>query len=104
MRWQCRSGSVGEDGGVDDDASDELPELLDQVCRRYGLKGSPTAKRLAGGYANDVFRLDCGGDAPVVLHIKHPPSNAESMDWEHHQVRALSIDLPEALAPRPALD
>jgi Ser/Thr protein kinase RdoA (MazF antagonist) len=89
---------------VDDDALAEFPDLLSEVCRRYGLGGSPTARRLTGGYANDVFRVDCAGEAPVVLHIKHPPSSAESMDWEHRQVRALSIDLPEALPPRPALD
>src|SRR4051812_2808448 len=81
-RWRCRRGLVGEDGGVDDDALDELPGLLGEVCRRYGLNGSPPAPRLTGGYANDVFRLDCPGDAPVVLHIKPPPSSAESMDWE----------------------
>jgi Ser/Thr protein kinase RdoA (MazF antagonist) len=104
MRWRGRRGLVGEDGGVDDDALAEFPDLLGEVCRRYGLSGSPTARRSTGGYANDVFRADCVGDAPVVLHIKHPPSSAESMDWEHRQVRALSIYLPEALPPRPALD
>jgi Ser/Thr protein kinase RdoA (MazF antagonist) len=76
---------------------------LGELCRRYGLGGSPTVRRLTGGYANDLFRVDCVGEAPVVLHIKNPPSSAESMDWEHRQVRALSIDLPEALPPRPAL-
>jgi hypothetical protein len=76
---------------VDDDAFAEFPDLLGEVCRRYGLGGSPTARRLTGGYANDVIRVDCVGEAPVVLHIKHPPSSAESVDWEHRQVRALSI-------------
>jgi hypothetical protein len=84
---------VGEDGGVDDEALDGLPDLLGEVCRRYGLRGFPTAKRLTGGYANDVFRVDCAGDAPVVLHIKHPPSSADSVNWEHRQVRAVSIKL-----------
>jgi Ser/Thr protein kinase RdoA (MazF antagonist) len=104
LNGASRGGLMGEDGGVDDDALEELPDLLVEVSRRYGLEGPPTVKRLTGGYANDVFRLDYAGDAPVVLHIKHPPSSAESMDWEHRQVGAVSSDLPEALAPRPALD
>ena len=39
-----------------------------------------------------------------MLHIKYPPSNAESMDWEHRQVRVVNSDVPVVLAPRPALD
>jgi len=98
------SGFVGEDGGVDDDSLHEFPDLLGEIRRRYGLGRHSTVKRLAGGYANDVFRVDFAAHAPVVLHIKHPPSSAESIDWEHRQVRAVSVDLPEALSPRPALD
>jgi len=89
---------------VDDGALNELPDLLGEVCRRYGLNPSVTAKRLTGGYADDVFRVDCVGEAPVVLHVKQPPSSAESINWEHRQVRAVSIEIPEALPPRQALD
>jgi len=82
---------------VDDEAPDELSDLLREVCQRYGLSTSSTAHRLTDGYANDVFRVDCAGDAPVVLHFKHPPSRGESLDWEHSLVRAVSLELPEAL-------
>jgi Ser/Thr protein kinase RdoA (MazF antagonist) len=85
-------------------ADKDLPGLLDEVCRRYGLAGHPTSRRLTGGYANDVFRVDHDGGAPVVLHVKHPPSSAASMDWEHRQLLELSADLPEALPPQAALD
>ncbi|WP_270889540.1 phosphotransferase enzyme family protein [Pedococcus sp. 5OH_020] len=87
-----------------DDVLADFPYLWDAVCQRYGLRGRSTATRLTGGYANDVLRVDQDGHAPVVLHIKRPPSSAASMDWEHRLVRAVSTELPEALAPRPALD
>jgi Ser/Thr protein kinase RdoA (MazF antagonist) len=93
-----------EDDGVEDDGVGVFSDLLAEVCRRYGLAGRPSAQRLTGGYANDVFKLDGFGDAPVVLHMKYPPSNAESMDWEHRQVRAVNSDVPEILTPLPALD
>ena len=50
--------------------TDALSEdLLAEVRRRYGLNGRVAARRLTGGFANDVFRLD-GDGAPTVLHVK----------------------------------
>ena len=49
---------------------------------RSGLGLTITSRRLTGGYANDVFRLDAVGP-PSVLHVKHPPIDGDSLDWEH---------------------
>jgi hypothetical protein len=48
-----------------------LPAPSSQV--RYGIGSPITARRLTGGYANDVLRLDADGP-PTVLHLKHPRS------------------------------
>jgi Ser/Thr protein kinase RdoA (MazF antagonist) len=73
------------------------------VGERYGLGQPITARRLTGGYANDVFKLDAAGP-PSVLHLKHPPVDRDSLDWEHQLLARLSSHLPEALAPMPATD
>jgi Ser/Thr protein kinase RdoA (MazF antagonist) len=73
------------------------------VAERYGISHPITARRLTGGYANDVFRLD-GIGLPTVLHVKHPPSNRDSVDWEHRLLAQLSVHIREALAPLPAID
>jgi Ser/Thr protein kinase RdoA (MazF antagonist) len=78
-------------------------ELLAEVAKRYELSHPITARRLTGGYANDVFRLD-GVGPPTVLHVKHPPADGDSVDWEHWLLAQLSVHLPEALAPVPAID
>jgi hypothetical protein len=58
-------------------ALDQPPEeLLAEVTERYGTSYSITARRLTGGYANDVFRLD-GAGPPTVLHVKHPPADGD---------------------------
>jgi Ser/Thr protein kinase RdoA (MazF antagonist) len=83
---------------------DSAPEeLLREVVERYALSYPSGARRLTGGYANDVFRLE-GVDSPTVLHVKHPPADADSMDWEHRLLTQLSVHLPEALPPVPAID
>jgi Ser/Thr protein kinase RdoA (MazF antagonist) len=89
---------------VDDDAFAEFPDLLGEVCRRYGLGGSPTARRLTGGYANDVIRVDCVGEAPVVLHIKAPAEQRRERGLGAPSGTGAEHRLPEALPPRPALD
>jgi Ser/Thr protein kinase RdoA (MazF antagonist) len=78
-------------------------ELLAEVAERYAMSSPITARRLTGGYANDVFRLE-GVGRPTVLHIKHPPADGGSVDWEHRLLARLSVHLPEALAPLPAVD
>lgn len=89
MRWSAAD-SPGE-------------ELLRAVAGRYGMGYPVTARRLTGGYANDVFRLD-GAGPPTVLHVKHPPADGQSVDWEHRLLAEVSVHLPEALPPVPALD
>jgi Ser/Thr protein kinase RdoA (MazF antagonist) len=83
----------------------EVPdgELLTAVADRYGLRVPVTGRRLTGGYANDVFRIDFVGGSAVV-HVKHPPVDAASIAWEHEVVTALADWLPPALPPLPALD
>jgi hypothetical protein len=54
------------------DVSEEISKLISEIGERYGMVSPITARRLTGGYANDVFRLDADGP-PTVLHLKHPP-------------------------------
>ena len=79
------------------DVSEEISELISEVGERYGIGSLITARRLTGGYANDVFRLDADGP-PTVLHLKHPPVDADSLNWEHRLLAQLNKHLPEALA------
>jgi hypothetical protein len=83
--------------------SEEISELISEISERYGIGSPITARRLTGGYANDVFRLD-GDGPPTVLHLKHPPVGADSLNWEHRLLAQLNKHLPEALAPVQALD
>jgi Ser/Thr protein kinase RdoA (MazF antagonist) len=83
--------------------SEEISELISEIGERYGMGSPITAGRLTGGYANDVFRLDADGP-PTVLHLNHPPVDADSLNWEHRLLAQLNSHLPEALAPVPALD
>jgi Ser/Thr protein kinase RdoA (MazF antagonist) len=84
------------------DAARPPSSLLRVVQQRYGLDGSITARRLTGGYANDVFLLE--GSPPVVLHIKHPPADVDSLAWEHRLLRHLAELLPEVPPPLTARD
>jgi Ser/Thr protein kinase RdoA (MazF antagonist) len=85
------------------DVSEEISELISEIGERYGMGSLITARRFSGGYANDVFRLDADRP-PTVLHLKHPPVDADSLNWEHRLLAQLNSHLPEALAPVPALD
>jgi Ser/Thr protein kinase RdoA (MazF antagonist) len=77
--------------------------LLRAVEERYGLDGRITSRRLSGGYANDVYLLE-GCARPLVLHVKYPPVDLDSVAWEHRLLATLCSPLPEALPPLPALD
>jgi Ser/Thr protein kinase RdoA (MazF antagonist) len=77
-------------------------DLLRAVQQRYGLDGLIGARRLTGGYANDVFLLEA--DPPIVLHVKPPPADAESLAWEHRLLRHLAELLQEVPAPLTARD
>ena len=81
-----------------------LPDgLLDELERRYALDELGPAERLAGGYANDVFRLRSAA-GPVVLRVKHPPVDPASIRWEHDLLTLLAARVPEVPAPLPARD
>ncbi|HJV14885.1 MAG TPA: phosphotransferase, partial [Propionibacteriaceae bacterium] len=84
------------------DSASVAPDLLSAVSQAYELTAPLRVQRLSGGYANDVFLLD--GAQPVVLHIKHPPLDLESLSWEHQLQQLLGVQLPEVPAPLPARD
>jgi Ser/Thr protein kinase RdoA (MazF antagonist) len=95
--------AVSDDAVKLTDVSEEISDLISEIGERYGIGSPITARRLTGGYANDVFRLDADGP-PTVLHLKHPPVDADSLNWEHRLLAQLNKHLPEALAPVEALD
>jgi Ser/Thr protein kinase RdoA (MazF antagonist) len=104
VRSETPSSAVVSDETVKlTDVSEEISELISEVGERYGIGSLITASRLTGGYANDVFRLDADGP-PTVLHLKHQPVDADSLNWEHRLLAQLNRHLPEALAPVQALD
>jgi hypothetical protein len=82
-------------------ASSDSPELsadlLQAVVAAYGLSTPDTARRLTGGYANDVYLLE--GKQRVVLHVKHPPIDVDSLIWEHRLLALLQFQLPGIPAP-----
>ncbi|HJY26276.1 MAG TPA: hypothetical protein VJ649_11440 [Actinomycetes bacterium] len=41
---------------------------------------------------------------PVVLHVKWPPVDLDSMAWEHQLLGRLHAQVPEALPPLRAVD
>ena len=77
-------------------------ELVTAVAHAYGLKAPLHPRRLTGGYANDVFLLE--GEQTVVLHVKHPPLDIDSLTWEHHLLELLSDRLSAVPAPIPTLE
>ena len=79
------------------DPAEPGADLLEAVAEAYGLQTPISAERLTGGFANDVFLLT--DDPPVVLHIKHPPLDLQSLSWEHELLALLRAHLPEIPAP-----
>jgi Ser/Thr protein kinase RdoA (MazF antagonist) len=77
--------------------------LLRALEERYGLDGLEAGERLAGGYANDIFRLD-SSSRPVVVRLQHPPLRTERLRWEHDVVRRLAEEIPEVPTPLAARD
>src|SRR5688500_17955176 len=76
--------------------------MLAAVERRFGLRLEAGA-RLAGGYANHVFRVETA-DGPLALRAAHPPVDAADLAWEHDVVRRLAAGVPEVAAPLAAPD
>ena len=79
------------------DPAEPEADLLKAVAEAYGLQTPISAERLTGGFANDVFLLT--DDPLVVLHIKHPPLDLQSLSWEHELLALLRPHLPETPAP-----
>jgi Ser/Thr protein kinase RdoA (MazF antagonist) len=77
--------------------------LLAAVEERYDGGPFAFARRLEGGWANDVFLLD-GAAGLAVLRVKYPPSDPASIAWEHALTVRLARDLPEVVAPLTARD
>jgi Ser/Thr protein kinase RdoA (MazF antagonist) len=81
-----------------------LPEdLADAVRERYGFEKVVCGDRLAGGYANDIFRLDADG-SPYVVRMQRRPVDVAGLAWEHRLLTALAPRLAEAVAPIRATD
>lgn len=77
--------------------------LLAAVEERYDGAPFALARRLEGGWANDVFLLEAAA-GPAVLRVKYPPSDPASIAWEHALTARLARDLPEVVAPVAARD
>jgi Ser/Thr protein kinase RdoA (MazF antagonist) len=84
------------------DATRPAEAVLRIVQERYGLDTPLSSRRLSGGYANDVFLLV--GSQKLVLHVKHPPVDIDSLTWEHRLLHVLAERLPEVPPPLPVLD
>lgn len=67
-------------------------ELVPLIQERYDIGAVGLCDPLAGGYANDVFRLEAAG-TPYVLRVKYPPVDAASIAWEHDLLDRLDLDV-----------
>jgi Ser/Thr protein kinase RdoA (MazF antagonist) len=74
-------------------------ELLEHWFPGLGVR---RLGRLEGGYVNDVFRVECGGE--YVLRICVPETRLEMVLWEHDLLDYLGPRVPEVPAPVPAAD
>ena len=84
------------------DNSGPAADLLRAVADAYGFRAPSSIEPLAGGYANDVFLLK--SDRPVVLHVKHPPVDLQSLSWEHQLLDLLRPRLPQIPEPLRTVD
>jgi Ser/Thr protein kinase RdoA (MazF antagonist) len=75
-----------------------IDALVRAVQERYVIGEVTSVRRLRGGYANDVFLLT-GRTGDVVLRIKYPPVDLDSIAWEHRLLTVLSTTMPEVPAP-----
>jgi Ser/Thr protein kinase RdoA (MazF antagonist) len=73
-------------------------EIAALVQKRYDLGPIEVGEPLAGGYANDVLRIEAGGSS-YVLRVKHPPVDAGSIAWEHDLLGRLAERLEIVPAP-----
>jgi Ser/Thr protein kinase RdoA (MazF antagonist) len=84
------------------DISGLAADLLQAVVDAYRLRTPFLVEPLSGGYANDVFLMK--GDHPVVLHVKHPPLDLQSLSWEHQLLDVLKPRVPEIPEPLRTFD
>src|SRR5215204_4850859 len=76
-----------------------LPEdLAAAIQERYGFVELVRGDRLAGGYANDIFRIDADG-APYVVRVQRRPVDVAGLAWEHRLLLALAPRLDDVVAP-----
>jgi Ser/Thr protein kinase RdoA (MazF antagonist) len=72
--------------------------LIRAARERYALGHVTSVQRLRGGYANDVFLLTAV-EQRLVLRVKYPPVDLDSLTWEHRLLNALSNTMREVPAP-----
>ena len=72
------------------------------IKERYAVGRAELGARLAGGYANELYRLEADG-ATFALRLEVDPS-AAGIEWEHDVVSRLAPRLPEVHAPVRARD
>ena len=70
---------------------------------RYGWLRLDVRRRLAGGYANDIFLAHADGVA-VVIRIVRAPVDLMGLAWEHRLLGLLAPAAPEVVAPVPDRD
>jgi homoserine kinase type II len=76
----------------------DIDALLRAVEERYAIGEITSVRRLHGGYANDVFLLTTSTDQ-VVVRVKYPPVDLDSIAWEHQLLTVLNAPMPEVPAP-----
>jgi homoserine kinase type II len=80
-----------------------IDALVRAVQERYVIGDVTAVRRLHGGYANDVFLLT-RRTSHVVLRVKYPPVDLDSIAWEHRLLTLLNSTMPEVPAPLQSRD
>jgi Ser/Thr protein kinase RdoA (MazF antagonist) len=73
------------------------------VEERYGIRSLEVRRRLTGGYANDLLLAEAEG-RQLVIRVVRRPVDLAGLEWEAGVTRALAAEVPEVVAPVPALD
>ena len=83
------------------DISDPGPTDLNTtelVRRWFPDVSAPNARRLEGGWMNDVFALDTDA-GPFVLRLLQPEATEEMTAWSHGLLDRIAPRVPTVLAP-----
>jgi Ser/Thr protein kinase RdoA (MazF antagonist) len=78
-------------------------DIFAAVVERYGLASVVARRPLTGGYANDLYDVATDRGRFVVRVVRRPVDGA-GLEWETCVAIALAAELPEVVAPLPALD